>query len=246
MPSQAELQAVYEDGDLHRNYAERHGSAYVSGDFEALPYIHHRLIDIGRMVGGGRARILDIGAANGAFLAGARALGWEIEGVELSQTSSDMAYRHFGINLHTYSLHDAQFPAGWFDAVHMSHVLEHMPDPWATLLEIHRILRPGGVLAIEVPNEFNDLFGTLRSRLLGRHREPYAVPSPHTHFFTPATLKRLVEDTGFEVCHMETPRRDATEDSAFPFGGLVRRAVFAAERMLKRGPLIEVYARRNV
>ena len=244
LPSQEELKAFYESDELKHQYIEHQECAYISGDLEALPYVTERLKTLQNFLGR-PGRILDIGAAQGAFLKRAQEQGWEIDGLELSPEGVNKAQSHFGIKLRPCTLHEAAFPAQSFDAVHISHVMEHLPDPVGVLNEISRILRPDGLLAVEVPNEFDDLFDTLRTKLLNRPRTPYTVPSPHVYCFTPPTLNQVIKKSGFDVLHFETPRRNASFESKYPVGSLVRRSIFALEKQLKRGPLIEIYARKR-
>jgi len=243
MPNQDELKAFYTDDSLKHAYQETGGTAYVVGDTAAKAYVNERLQQLAA-VRGGAGHILDIGAAQGAFLHQARQLGWTPLGLELSPEGVDFARANYGIELRQQTLHEAQLPDASFDAVHLSHVLEHLPDPLETVAEIRRILKPGGVVAIEVPNEFDDLFQVMRRRVLRRPQPPYAVPCPHVYFYTPANMRRLLAQTGFDVFHYATPRRNADIASSYPGGGLVRRAIFALEQATQTGPLIEVYGRK--
>jgi SAM-dependent methyltransferase len=72
-------------------------------------------------------------------------------------------------------------------------VLEHLPDPRETLLEIQRVLEPGGRLVVAVPN-----FSSLQARWLGAGWFHLDLPR-HLYHFPLAALRRLLEDTGFEV-----------------------------------------------
>ncbi len=240
MPSQDELRTFYEDDSLKHDYIRNNLSAYVAGIEKAEDYIPHRLKTIAAKRGG-VGRILDIGSAQGAFLNRAIGLGWEGAGLELS-TEGVRAAQDQGLLVQQKTLHEAQFPPESFDVVHMSHVLEHLPDPLESLSEIRRILKPGGIVAIEVPNEFDDMFANLRETFLRRPLPVNVVPSPHVYFYTPSALKRLLQGAGFDVFHHATPRRNAATASTFPLGGFVRSGVFKAEKALLQGPLIETYA----
>ena len=244
MPSQEQLRTIYADDQLKHAYgccADE--DIYVSGDLDVLPYVKHRF-ELLEQLSGKTGRLLDIGAAQGAFLAYARSKGWEVAGLEFSEEGIARAAREFGLSLQASPVVDAGFQADSFDAVNMSHVLEHVPDLEPTLMEIHRILKPGGLFCVEVPNEFDDLFGKAREVILGRPREIYAVPTPHTYFFTPPTLNRLLRRFGFKIEHFATPRRNASLESARLLGKQARTTVFKFERLLQKGPLIEVIARK--
>jgi 2-polyprenyl-3-methyl-5-hydroxy-6-metoxy-1,4-benzoquinol methylase len=89
-----------------------------------------------------------------------------------------------------------------FDVVTLIDVLEHLSDPIAVLKEIRgSLLKPGGILIIDVPNEFNafQLAGQKTHKLA-----PWWVAPPgHLNYFTPATLKKLLRGTGFDVLRAE-------------------------------------------
>jgi len=240
LPRSDELRSLYLDDAVMQQYREAHGRAYVMGDLEPEPHLGRRLEVLEGYLGG-PGRILDVGAGSGVFLALARSRGWDVAGIELSRPAVQAARERFGIELVHGPMEENNFPNAAFDAVHISHVLEHFLDPLQALGEIRRVLRPRGVLVVEAPNEFDDFFGNTRS-LLGRPRQPYEVPSPHTYFFTPWTLRGLLARAGFRTVRLETRRRNPDTSSRLPLGGWVKRAIYALEEILRRGPLIEVFA----
>ena len=242
MPTQEELVALYSSPEYAAAYAA-HGEAYVLGATVPAEFIGERLARIERMSGGKAGRILDIGAATGSFLRVARDRGWATVGLELSVEASEVASQHHGLDVRRLTLEEASFADGEFDAVHLSHVFEHLRDPLRSLEEMRRILRPGGVLAMEVPGELGDLFLWIRKTVLRRSPEPYAVPTPHTFFYTPRTLQRMLTKAGFEVLLVRTPRRNKDPNSRIPCGGLVKRAVYAVEAWARLGPNIEIFGR---
>ncbi|NPV05563.1 MAG: class I SAM-dependent methyltransferase [Syntrophaceae bacterium] len=135
-----------------------------------------------------RGRILDIGCAWGFFLDRCRQRGWEVHGVELSRVEADYARRRFGIEVFNGLLGDARFPDRHFDVVTLWHVFEHMHDPLATLVEVRRILKPGGTAVIAVPTPISAPDYVFD-----------AVPL-HLFYFDEHTLRRALGRTGFRVC----------------------------------------------
>jgi SAM-dependent methyltransferase len=73
------------------------------------------------------------------------------------------------------------------------HVLEHVPAPVTTLREVHRILAPGGMVVVEVPS-----YAAIGFRVLGTRNLCVDYPH-HLYFFTPSTLERCLESSGFAV-----------------------------------------------
>jgi 2-polyprenyl-3-methyl-5-hydroxy-6-metoxy-1,4-benzoquinol methylase len=154
-----------------------------------------RLRHLQRYVAGGR--LLEVGCASGEFLRLAARAGFEVEGVEPEPHTSVQARETHGLNVFTGTLTEASYPSDSFDVVVLFHVLEHLDSPRQTVTEINRILRPGGVLAIETPN-----IDTIWFRLL-RTRWRQFIPD-HYYFFTPRTLSRLLEATGFRMLEVKS------------------------------------------
>ncbi|MFN0123730.1 MAG: class I SAM-dependent methyltransferase [Blastocatellia bacterium] len=136
-------------------------------------------------------RLLEIGSSTGDFLLEAAAAGFTATGVEADRDSSAVAQSR-GAQCFNGTLPDAGFADHSLDVVVMYHVIEHLPSPRLALREIHRILRPGGLLVMETPNIDNIWF-----RLLG-HRWRQFIPD-HIYFFTPATMTRLCAQGEFEI-----------------------------------------------
>ena len=148
-----------------------------------------------------RGRLLEIGPAGGEFLRGARARGWQVTGVEISAAAARAARENFALDVHNGELTAAAFPAGSFDVVYMGDVLEHVPDPCAQLREVRRILAPGGLVVIGGPTTIHSLARRLGLWLYGLLGWTKTLRAPPYHLweFTPATLRRVVEQAGFTV-----------------------------------------------
>jgi SAM-dependent methyltransferase len=137
------------------------------------------------------ARVLDIGCGRGLLLAAFRRRGWEPQGTELSETAARYARQVAGVPVEIGRVEEIRFPANQFDAVTMWHVLEHVPDPRVVLAEVSRILRPGGVLLVGVPN-----FSGFEARFFRDKWFHLDVPRHVTHL-TKAALKQSLGEHGF-------------------------------------------------
>ncbi len=138
--------------------------------------------------------LLDIGCGSGMYLALMKALGWKrVVGVDINQEALKRARQVLDIEVHCGSLPTLKLAAGSFDAVTLSHTLEHVGDPVALLTEIHRLLKPGGQLAIVVPN-----IDSVSSRAYGVDWFALDVPR-HLVSFNRRTLTAAVTQTGFTV-----------------------------------------------
>ncbi|MEI6212155.1 MAG: class I SAM-dependent methyltransferase [bacterium] len=144
------------------------------------------------------ARILDVGCGRGVFLASLQARGYNVAGTQLSQTAAASIRHHFGFEVFVGDLPDVPWPAGSFDVITVWHVLEHMPDPARALRDMARLLKPDGVLIVEVPNA-----GGWSVRLFGRHWLHWDAPHHLVHFSRPV-LERLLVQHGFTPLAWQT------------------------------------------
>ena len=119
-----------------------------------------RLNDLKRFVT--RGRFLEIGSSTGEMLASA-ALSFEATGVEADVNLYRIAHAR-GLDCFNGTLVDAAFPEHHFDVVALYHVIEHFRSPRAEVREMHRILKPGGLLVIETPNIATVWFHLLGAR----------------------------------------------------------------------------------
>ena len=199
-PTSDELKQLYsaeyfEGGDFRCGHE---GSAFAQETLDHL-VSEHTLDEIQALMPNGK--LLEVGCASGAFLNAARKRGYDVEGVELSEDASRIAREKFGIQVFQGDLLDARFDNGAFDVVYMGDVIEHLPDPLATLAELHRIIRPGGLLALELPSQTHTLFSRLGFfvyRILGRSTA-VSLPPYHLFEYRPGSLRYLLEHSGFSV-----------------------------------------------
>ncbi len=140
-------------------------------------------------------RVLDVGCGRGLLLEQLRKRGWEVQGTELSEQSAAYPRDVLGIPVQIGDLADQHFPSDHFDAVVLWHVLEHVPDPAVVLAEVARILRPGGIFLLAVPN-----FGSLEARLTRDKWFHLDVPR-HLNHYTPTVLHRALIGAGLRVRH---------------------------------------------
>jgi 2-polyprenyl-3-methyl-5-hydroxy-6-metoxy-1,4-benzoquinol methylase len=148
-------------------------------------------------------RLLDFGAAWGFFLGVAKEQGWEAFGLEPLPATAIYARARFGVHITTDTLHADTFPAEFFDVITAFQVFEHLPNPDRDIRHLSQMLRPDGLLLIEVPN-----FDTWTVQLLrGRHRH---FVQDHINFFSSKTLTRLCAEAGLQVVDCYHPVRQMT------------------------------------
>jgi SAM-dependent methyltransferase len=204
-PSPTEMGRYYPDA-YYGNAGEKRFVGPVEGLQRALYGARARRVEAA--AGGRPGRVLDVGCGRGFLLDAFRRRGWAAEGTEMSEASSAHAREVLGIRVHIGTLESLSLPGGSFDAVTLWHVLEHVTDPGSLLGEIGRLLRPGGVLLVSVPN-----FGSPEARLSGPGWFHLDAPRHLVHF-TPESLGKVLTGAGFETLGA---RFFAPEFDAFSF-----------------------------
>jgi SAM-dependent methyltransferase len=135
-------------------------------------------------------RALDIGCGSGRFLLALRNSGWEVAGLELNDDTATAARDVHKLAVETDL---ALFAADSFDLITITHVLEHIRDPRQTLAECARLLRPGGVIAVAVPNIRS--WQALFTREMWFHLD---LPR-HLWHFSELWLSRALPEQGLEI-----------------------------------------------
>ncbi|MBI1920064.1 MAG: class I SAM-dependent methyltransferase [Geobacter sp.] len=144
-----------------------------------------------------RRRILDVGSGPGYFLLHGQERGWQTLGIEPSARAAAHS-ASLGLEIVEDFLCSANSgQLGKFDVVHMSEVLEHIPDPKGMLELAKDLLYPGGLLCIVVPNDYNPFQEALTK--VCEYNPWWVAPPHHVNFFDPDSLSRLFTTTGFEI-----------------------------------------------
>ena len=194
----------------------------------------------------GRRRLLDVGAHAGRFIATARRAGWDAEGLELNPKTRAYAAAATRATVHEGNVHTFDVEVR-YDAITLTDVLEHIPEPRVVLGRVRRFLAPGGWVAVKVPNgPAQRLKERIRALVRPGYRPTLADNLVHVNHFTPASLARALAREDF---------RDVTIVAGapeMPSGGhLLRRLVFTSARTVPGGlhtPLalnLQAYGRRD-
>lgn len=161
-----------------------------------------------------RGRLLDIGCGDGWLIRHMNALGWSAEGVDFDPRAVAQA-RGAGLTVHQGSLFDQRFHDASFDAITMSHSIEHVHDPVAWLAECRRVLRPGGQLILVTPNS-----ESLAQKWFGAHCLALDPPR-HLYLFNRDSLERVAERAELRITRTFTSANNANN-------------VFIASRSIQR------------
>ncbi|MDQ3334612.1 MAG: class I SAM-dependent methyltransferase [Myxococcota bacterium] len=146
----------------------------------------------------GQGRVLDIGCGNGArYLDILKGVGWTTHGLDASLAAAEAASAK-GHIMRIGSAEDDHYEPASMDVVTMWHALEHTHSPKRALAAAFRVLAPGGILTLAVPN-----YGSLQAKLQGGMWSGVEVPR-HLYQFTRATLRAYLEEAGFRITRLAT------------------------------------------
>jgi len=189
----------------------------------------NRLLDevrrAGRFAGAGARKLLDVGCYTGVFLDQARRRGYDVAGLEPSNWAREVARRR-GLTVFDGLLAENRLPEESFDVVTVWDVIEHFGDPLAEVKRVARLLKPGGLLALSTMDIDSGF-----ARLLGP-QWPWLMRM-HLYYFSPGTLRAMLEAAGLEVVEVRRHRRIVSARY------LLEKAAAAAPAA---GPLLRVLA----
>jgi len=158
-----------------------------------------RLVDYAKKLLGplqaGQAKALDIGAGYGFFSRAALDQGFQVMAVNPATAENRIFKQLNGFEPIPQFFEVVDFGPERFDLVILSQVLEHLLDPFQVLRKVRELMKPGGVIAIAVPNVDAILIKILRSRssFLG-------LPG-HIIHFSRQGLSAILQRAGFDVRH---------------------------------------------
>lgn len=199
---------------------------------------------------------MDIGSGRGEMLLAAKELGWKsFQGIEPSIEFATFIEDKYGICVISKELKDAHFSDDFFDIVVMSAVLNHLFNPKEIIKEVSRIIKPNGLLYIEIENEEGIRFkiGNLYNRILGRNwitnLSPTFTPY-HIYGFSPKTIIYLLTAGGFKIVELRT---FSGRKNNFPKGNCMLDKLeaigYALVTMLSKisgGSYMRVFARKKI
>lgn len=149
-------------------------------------------------------RLLDVGCGNGDYLRNAVDAGWQAIGIDADEKAVDVA-RQRGLEARLGGIELFADQAGCFDAITLSHVLEHLHEPMMFLRDVHRLLKPGGVIFLDTPN-----IQSRGARRWGVHWRGLETPR-HLVIFSRSALIDMLRKAGF--VHIQSKRRTAVRKS---------------------------------
>lgn len=214
-----------------------------------------RLKKLTQLSSGETKNFLDIGCGEGLMLLEAANQRWNVFGIDITDNRVEEA-RKSDISFKVTDLLDVELPGSYFDCIYCDSVLEHILNPIEYLEEVHRLLKPGGVAYIGVPNEdylLNDV-KMIVNRISGNSSisaklKPFVSPY-HIGGFNKNSLLFALNNTSFEI---ELLRNFASrllfmEETFLSkefFKAVILSSIFLMAVPLRREYYFEVYARKR-
>jgi SAM-dependent methyltransferase len=218
---------------------DRYGEARLAALFDAQRELYRTKVAALRrwLPAGAAVRVVEVGSFVGGFLAAAAAEQWSVLGVDPGEEVTAFCGAR-GLAVVRGTLDEARIPDASVDGVAVWNTFDQLADPAPTLAAVRRILRPGGILALRVPN---GLF--FRAAIARMRRAPRPVASalrvtlawnnllgfPYLHGYSVPTLDHLLAryELGRIAAHPDTLVR-LSDDAT-------RRWAAAEERVAKLG-----------
>lgn len=152
------------------------------------------------------AKVLEIGCAHGGYVALLRWAGYDASGTEMSPWIVQFARETFGVPVQAGRIEELSFAPGSLDVVILNDVIEHLPDPLATLGHAAKLLKPDGFFIIQTPEykehlSYADIVATgdiFKTHMEGKNEE-------HLYLFSRRSTQELWRRLGFPVAAFENP-----------------------------------------
>jgi 2-polyprenyl-3-methyl-5-hydroxy-6-metoxy-1,4-benzoquinol methylase len=191
-PEEKEIGSFYQSQDYISH------SDAQKGLFNSLYHLVRKLMlkrkmSIVKNVSGlNRGTILDIGSGTGYFASTMKKAGWNVSGVEVNDAAREFSIKKFGLNI-IPSGEINNIPSYSYDCITLWHVLEHLENPVYYLKEIDRLLKPGGICLVALPNWLS-----FDAKYYKQFWAAYDVPR-HLWHFNPDSIHRLAERYQFNI-----------------------------------------------
>jgi SAM-dependent methyltransferase len=201
-----------------------------------------------------RGAVLDVGSGSGNFLRCMRTAGFTVFGIEPSRTGSGYTRSTHGIEMFCGMVEDylATNPDRTFDVVTLLNVIEHLTQPRETVLQLRRLLSPGGLLVAVVPDaRFHALLGEIRGWLGASDRYWLEQPKSflsgfkfpdHLCSFQPRTISLLLQRCGFTIKSIGNAPVVFNPQPYRNVGKLLVRSIFSALYHLTGGRVLFGYS----
>jgi 2-polyprenyl-3-methyl-5-hydroxy-6-metoxy-1,4-benzoquinol methylase len=205
IPTNKELSSLYAN-----DYYKKIKPNYIQFNEKEIKYLDYtfneKLDTIEKLLSSKSKRVLDIGSGPGFFLRRAKRRGWDVLGIEPALIAYNYSKKHNIPTIQKFFYEVDIKQIGKFDAIHTFDVLEHVNDPISMLKKSYSLLKRGGIIVVEVPNDFNPLQKLVQKEL--KKKEYWVTLSSdsknsgtlvHLNYFDFSTISNLLKRIGFKI-----------------------------------------------
>ncbi|MDI6840230.1 MAG: class I SAM-dependent methyltransferase [bacterium] len=180
-------------------------------------------------------KLLDIGCNIGLMVKETEKRGFDAIGIDIDEKAVEIARRE-SCNVNIGVPESMNFLNNEFDVVLMNHVLEHILDVNCTLREVYRVLKPGGLLFLNVPNYAGLIARMMKERWLS------LCPDEHVWQFEPNTLLPLLAYR-FEIVNIRT---SCLEPPSSPnlFRGWIKKLIIYFQLLINKCDELRIIAKK--
>ena len=210
IPSNQELNLFY-----NNEFYQKTKPNYIQGNEKEMNYFNstfdEKLVTIEKLISSKSKRILDIGSGPGFFLRRAKRRGWDVIGVEPSPLACNYANKQNIPTIQKFFQEVTPNEIGKFDAIHTFDVLEHVNNPIDIIKKAYSLLKKGGIIVVEVPNDFNPLQKLVQKKLKKKewwitlsHNSKNSAYIQHLNYFNFSSISDLIKHAGFKIIIKES------------------------------------------
>ncbi|MCL2805436.1 MAG: methyltransferase domain-containing protein [Treponema sp.] len=222
-------------------YKKQYGKTYLEDFINIKKNSKHRLKNIKSLLKTQDTQLLDIGCAYGPFLDAAREEGFSPKGIDPAEDAVRYVQQELNIPCHHGFFPNSSIAENKFDVITLWFVIEHFTDCASVLSEIHKLLKPKGILAFCTPS-FSGISGkTSLNRFL------FASPADHYTIWSPKTAVKALTLAGFKVLKIKVtghhPKRFTVlaKSKISPLYWLL----LAISKLFRLGDAFEIYAQKE-
>lgn len=204
LPTEEELERHYQNTYFQMCTALNYQTKYTDEELEYITNENERMLfAIEQFKDLSDSKILEIGVGEGYLLRLLRSMSSNARGID---------YSSFGVTSHNPELEEyvsfgnaIEFLQGYvtdrkvFDVIIAKHIYEHVIDPVELTSLCRAIMSPGGLLVVQVPNDFNRVQNLALEGGFIEERF-WITPPEHLHYFSRDSLSKILESNGFKVC----------------------------------------------
>lgn len=148
------------------------------------------------------AKVLELGCSHGSFVALLRQAGYDAAGMEMSPWVVEFGQKTFGVPISVGPIENLDIVPGSLDVIALMDVLEHLPDPVATMAHCLKLLKPDGILLIQTPQFKEEMDYTALVETKGAFLEQLKADE-HIYLFSDRSVTRLFQQLGAEYIEFE-------------------------------------------